>query len=357
MTITAPPYCFESTESPLRLRAPARRVTSYDVALAAGVSQSAVSRCFKPGASVSKDTFARVMQAARQLDYTPNAAARSLITRRSNLVALIISSQFTLHYPEVLSELSREFALRGMRIVLFSMANESQVDRTLAEVWQHTVDGAVVVANLSTEQMAEFERRQIPFVMFNRSDDDHLAPAVLCDQQAAARLITTRLAAAGHKTFALIDSPATSLVATRRKQGVIERLAELGLAAPLVVPGGYDYASGARGLRDIVERLGRAPDAVICGTDIGAIGCLDAARHDLKLDVPNRMSVAGLDGIAASDWLSYNLTTLRQPVHSMTAAASDMLTTLIRHGTLVAEQRHFSATVVEGSTARLGPEF
>jgi DNA-binding LacI/PurR family transcriptional regulator len=84
----------------------ARRVTSYDVAQVAGVSQSAVSRCFKPGASVSKSTHARVMKAASLLDYIPNAAARSLITRRSNMVAVIITNQANLYYPELLAELT-----------------------------------------------------------------------------------------------------------------------------------------------------------------------------------------------------------------------------------------------------------
>lgn len=101
---------------------PARRVTSYDVALLAGVSQSAVSRCFKPGASVSKATYARVMKAAASLEYIPNAAARSLITRRSNMVAVLISNTSNLHYPEVLSALSQQIARHGKRVLLFSLA-------------------------------------------------------------------------------------------------------------------------------------------------------------------------------------------------------------------------------------------
>ncbi|MCZ6854509.1 MAG: LacI family DNA-binding transcriptional regulator, partial [Gammaproteobacteria bacterium] len=83
------------------------RVTSYDVARIAGVSQSAVSRCFKPGASASKKMRARVKKVAKELGYQPNAIARSLITRRSNMVAVVISQQTNLYYPEVLVELSQ----------------------------------------------------------------------------------------------------------------------------------------------------------------------------------------------------------------------------------------------------------
>ena len=355
MTNSTPPLSHSIADIKALIHREARRVTSYDVAILAGVSQSAVSRCFKPGASVSKHTYARVMKAAQELDYTPNAAARSLITRRSNLVAVILSNLTTLYYPDVLSELSRHFSARGMRILLFSLPQEADLDRTLPEVWQHQVDGAVVAARLSVEQVAEFERRRVPFVLFNRSLRDKTVNAIVCDQVEAARIMVSRLAAAGHRRFAMIDGPADSMIAQDRRRGVTDRLAELGLAKPLLVSGSYDYASGARGLRQIVAQLGGIPDAVICGNDVMAIGCLDTARHELKIDVPGQLSVTGFDGIAPASWLSYNLTTLRQPVRQMAQATAEMLVKLIGSGGSYPERRVFSANVIEGATARLGP--
>ena len=143
-----------------------RHVTSYDVALRAGISQSAVSRCFKPGASVSPTMRALVMKVARELNYTPNAIARSLITRRSNLVAVLISNLTNLYYPEVLSELCQQFEKRGMRVLLFTLSHEADVDKMLAQVWEYQVDGVVAAARLKPQQVAEFERRQIPFVLY-----------------------------------------------------------------------------------------------------------------------------------------------------------------------------------------------
>ena len=357
MTNSTPPRTPSIADLKALIRREARRVTSYDVASLAGVSQSAVSRCFKPGASVSKATYARVMQAAQDLDYIPNAAARSLITKRSNQVALIVANAAALHFPEVVSDMSRQFALRGMRILLFALPNEGELDQTLAEVWQHQVDGAVVAARLDAAQVAEFEKRGVPFVLFNRNLRERTVNAVVCDQIEAARLIVTRLAAAGHKRFAMIEGPRDSVIAHDRTRGVSERLAELGLAAPLIVSGDYDYASGARGMREIVSRLGGVPDAIICGNDVMAIGCLDTARHELKLQVPARLSITGFDGVSQAAWLSYNLTTLRQPMQSMASAASDMLGALILNSSAGPERRVFSASVVEGGTARLGPAF
>jgi DNA-binding LacI/PurR family transcriptional regulator len=357
MTNSSPPLSPTIADIKALIHRESRRVTSYDVATLAGVSQSAVSRCFKPGASVSKATYARVMQAAQALDYTPNAAARSLITRRSNQVALIVSSVVTLYYPEILSELSRQFGLHGIRILLFPLSREGDVDQTLSDVWQHQIDGAVVAARLTTRQVAEFERRAIPFVLFNRNLRERMVNAVVCDQVEAARVLVSRLAAGGHKRFAMIEGPHDSVIAHDRSRGVSERLAELSLAAPLIVSGNYDYDSGGRGLREIISQLGAVPDAVICGNDMMAIGCLDTARHDMKLDVPGQISITGFDGVAQASWLSYRLTTLRQPVPTMTMAATEMLVGLIRGGAAGPERRVFSATVVEGATARLGPAF
>jgi DNA-binding LacI/PurR family transcriptional regulator len=335
-----------------------RRVTSYDVASAAGVSQSAVSRCFKPGASVSKATYARVMQAASDLDYIPNAAARSLNTRRSNLVALIVSERVTLHNPELLAELSRQFALRGLHILLFSQpgdGDQSDAADPLAEIWQHQVDGVVVAARLTDQQVSEFERRKLPFLLFNRYLRDKNVNAIVCDQLGAARNMVARLAAAGHRRFAMIGGPPQSALAQERQRGVAERLAELGLAAPLLVVGNHDYASGVRGLHEIVQRLGGIPDAIICSNDEMAIGCLDAARNELKIDVPGQLSVTGFDGIAPASWLSHNLTTLRQPVKQMAQASAELLIGMIGAGASCPERRVFSANLIEGATARLGP--
>jgi DNA-binding LacI/PurR family transcriptional regulator len=330
-----------------------KNVTSYDVAQRAGVSQSAVSRCFKPGASVSAATRAKVMKAAKALDYTPNAIARSLITRRSNLVAVLISNLTNLYYPEVLSELSQQFVKRGMRVLLFTLPHEADVDKIIAQVWEYQVDGVIAAARLSPEQVAEFERRRIPFVLFNRSLQDHTVNAVVCDQIAGARLLVTQLAAAGHRQFAIISGPKDSVVGQERANGARERIAELGLPKPIVVPGNYDYESGARGLEQIVDRLGHAPDAIICANDVMAIGCVDMARHQYALHVPNTLSVAGFDGVEPSTWLSYNLTTLRQPVKKMAEAAAEMVTALIGNPTATPEKRVFSAQFIVGGTARL----
>jgi len=359
MTKSKPTVEISATEHKATIAREARRVTSYDVAQVAGVSQSAVSRCFKPGASVSKATYARVMKAASLLDYIPNAAARSLITRRSNMVAVIITNQANLYYPELLAELSQQITARGKRVLLFTLARETDVDRVLTDVWQFQVDGVIAAARLSDEHIAEFERRHMPLVLFNRTLRERVVNTVTCDHLEAGRMLVSRLAAAGHRRFGIIAGTEDSSVANERRRGAGERLAELGLPPPVVVPGQSDYRSGGAGLKAIIAQLGGVPDAIICGSDVMAIGCLDCARHELGIDVPGQLSVAGFDAVEPSNWLSYNLTTLRQPMPKMAAAAADLLCAVIdgpEHShDAQPERRVFSAQFIEGATARLTP--
>jgi DNA-binding LacI/PurR family transcriptional regulator len=346
-----PPRLAKSSLDPLSN--PRQIATSYDVALLAGVSQSAVSRCYKVGASVSPAMRERVMIAAKTLGFTPNALARSLITRRSNLVAVLISNLTNLYYPEVLSELSQQFANRGMRVLLFTLPHEADVDQIIAQVWEYQVDGVIAAARLTPAQVAEFERKQIPFVLYNRTVQDMAVNAVVCDQIAGARQLVSRLAEAGHREFAIIGGPLDSVVGQERTLGTRQRLAELGLPEPLVVAGNYDYDSGAKGLKHIIQQLGHPPDVVICGNDVTAIGCVDTARHELGLRVPDDLSVAGFDGVEPSHWLSYQLTTLRQPVQTMAQATAELLTTLINAPHTLPEKRVFSAQFIVGGTTRL----
>jgi DNA-binding LacI/PurR family transcriptional regulator len=348
-----PPRSRAAPVAPPEVPAP-RSVTSYDVALQAGVSQSAVSRCFKPGASVSSKMRERVMRAARDLGYTPNAIARSLITRRSNLVAVVISNLTNLYYPEVLAELSAQASARGIRVLLFTLSAESEADQVLEQIWQYRVDGVISAARLSPDQVAPFEKRGVPLIFYNRYLRDRPVNAVFCDQSDGARVLVQRLHQAGHRRFGIVAGPPDSVVGQERVRASLERLGELGVSDVPVVPGAYDYESGVNGLHELAKRLRRPPQAVICANDVMAIGCMDAARFDLKLEVPQKLSIVGFDGVGPAAWASYRLTTLRQPVKRMSEAAIAMLVDRLENPALPPERLVLSGVLVEGGSARLG---
>ena len=330
------------------------RATSYDVALRAGVSQSAVSRCFQAGASISPKMRVRVMRAAEELGYTPNAIARSLITRRSNLIAVIISNLTNLYYPEVLAELSALASAKGIRVLLFTLSAESEIDHVLEQVWQYRVDGVVSAARLSSAQIDTFSKNGVPLVLYNRYLQGSNASAVFCDQSDGARVLVERLVRVGHRRFGVIAGPRDSFVGQERVAASLQQLAKLGFQNVPVVAGEYDYESGVRGLHELVSAVKRCPQAVICANDVMAIGAMDAARFDLGIAVPEKLSVVGFDGVGPASWSSYRLTTLRQPVQRMAEATLSLLLDRIANPSLPPERRVFSGTLIEGSSAKLG---
>jgi DNA-binding LacI/PurR family transcriptional regulator len=327
-----------------------RQATSYDVARHAGVSQSAVSRCFKDGASVSKKMRDRVMKSVKELGYQPNAIARGLITRRSNMVGVIVSNLN--FYPEVLSELSARFTDRGVHVLLFTIDHESDVSRIIDQLWQYQVDGVVVAAHLEQDQIALFEERNVPVVFYNRSYQDVPVSSVCCDQAEGERKLVNLLVEGQHQSFAVIGGPRDSVVSMQRTQGAIDRLHSLGITDIVQADGDYTYQSGRVALQEVVKQRGTVPDAIICANDIMAIGCMDEARYHLNLDVPGDVSVVGFDGVRSASWSSYDLTTIQQPVESMAEAAVSMLLDRVDNEQLPPEKRSFSGILRRGSSVR-----
>lgn len=330
-----------------------KRATSYDVAELAGVSQSAVSRVFQDGASASKDMRDRVLSAANKLGYRPNAIARGLITQRSNMVAVVISRQTNLYYPEVLVQLTQRFSEHGIRVLLFTLEHERDIDSVLDQVLQYQVDGVVTAAILSSDQLSTVENAGIPVIFYNRTLPERLVNSVRCDQEEGERWLVSELVKAGHKRFAIVSGPDDSAVSMERTRGATIKLDELNVEDVLIVSGDYGYASGRAAFAEIVQRTDRLPDAVICANDVMAIGCIDEAREVNYLRVPEEISIVGFDGVGPARYAAYDLSTVRQPVGRMSEAAVSMLIERIENPELTPEKRVFSGDRIIGGSARL----
>lgn len=328
-----------------------RRGTSYDVARLAGVSQSAVSRCFREGGSVSPATRHRIIAAANELGYRPNAIAQGLITRRSMMVAVVIANLTNQIYPEVLSELTTRLSVRGMRVLLFTLDDGDDVDAVIDQIGRYQVDGAIVTAELSRAQALQLGDLRIPLVLYNRQIADAPVASVMCESGSGEAMLIDGIVAAGARTFGIIAGPAGSTVGEARARAASERLAIAGLGDAMVERGDFSYASGrAAALRLLASRR---VDAIIAANDVMALGAMDAVRIDLGLAVPGDVSVVGFDGVAPARWASYELTTVRQPVGRMAEAAITMLVERIENPDLGPERRLFSGDFVSGASARL----
>lgn len=328
-----------------------RSVTSYDVARESGVSQSAVSRYFTPGASISVRTRAKILKAVNALGYQPNAIARSLITNRSRLVAVMLANLG--FNPDFASALSQTLARHGLNMLLFTLDHDSDAEQVIDQLWQYRVAGVIAAVTLAPGHVEKLGQRETPIVFLNRVYDDISVNTVCCDHSEGERRLVSGLWAAGHRRLALVAGPEDSQVSQARVSGAADVLRLHGTQPIATLHSDYSYGGGRRAMSDLMQLPDR-PDAVICANDMLAIGCIDEARHGFGLNVPGDVSIVGFDGAAAGRWASYDLATIRQPMATMVEAAIEMLLARIADPALTTEKRVFSGELLKGSSARLG---
>lgn len=297
------------------------RATSFDVAALAGVSQSAVSRAFTPGSSIAERTRARILEAARKLNYVPNSIASSLTTKRTNIVAIILGNLSNPFYVEVLHAFSVRLQAMGRQVLTFTIEPGAEIDAAIMRVLQYQVDGLILTAAQISTRMTEMcHERGIPVVLFNRYIPGSDASGVRCDNVAGGLRLAEAFLASGARRFAVITGDPKGTTSQDRVRGFMEGLLEGGIkrADVEIVPGlsSYDGAAAAA-LTIFGEPNRRRPDAIFAVNDIMAMGAVDALRHKLRLRVPEDLLLAGYDDIVEAARPPYELTTVQQPIAEM----------------------------------------
>jgi DNA-binding LacI/PurR family transcriptional regulator len=292
------------------------------------------------------------MKAANKLGYKPNAIARMLITQRSGMIAVIISSMSNLVYPELLSRLTAHLSERGVKVLLFTLDAAEQLEGLLEQIWTYQVDGVIALAaHFDYSDIAQFDEHDIPFVLYNRQLVNHGVNSVSVDHEQGIMQLVDLLIETGNKDFLVLSGPQDSDVANVRREIALRNLARHGLNDIPVLFGDFTYESG----RDCFSTWMKdhpAPDAVICSNDSMAIGCMGEARTVHGLKIPEQLSVVGFDGIHASAWSGYELTTIRQPVNQMAKAAVGILMDHIDEPETPAERRVLAGSLVRGTSTR-----
>jgi DNA-binding LacI/PurR family transcriptional regulator len=329
-----------------------KKVTSYDVAREAGVSQSAVSRVFRSGVSVSKKTREKVMATANKMGYRPNAIARMLITRQSGMVAVIVSSRANVNYPEVLSHVSKQLAARNKRVLLFTLDDLDEVDELFEQITTFQVDGVIALAaHFESHRLAQFETFNIPVVLYNRNVPGAKANTVCCNHELGIKQLISLLQANNPKSYLILSGPKDSDVANERREIAVQLLRQANIENFHILYGDYSYQSG----RDCLSKWlmeNPPPDAVICSNDTMAIGVIDEARENHGIRVPEDISVVGFDGIASSYWQSYQITTIKQPVKQLVKAAVEVLLEHIENPDSPPEARVLTGTLIVGNSVK-----
>ncbi len=328
-----------------------QRTRAIDVAASAGVSESAVSRTFRDG-SVSAHVRQRVLAAARELGYRPNAMAQALLTRRSNVIAILMTSNTNSHFPEVLSELSHAADAHRQRVMLFTVDDPALVSDVVDQILSYQVDGVLSLTAISAVDARILESQSVELVLYNSARADYPVSLVSCDHRAAGRTLGEHLLGLGHRAFGMIEGPQLSTLANDRAQGVYDALAEHGIARKEIATaiGDFGYERGRTGAAAILSAR-RPITALVCVNDITAIGAIDEATSR-GLHVPEDLSVASFDGVPAGTWDRYRLTTMRQPLPQLARAAFETIMRQIDTPRVAREARLIACELDPGRSAQ-----
>ena len=315
---------------------PHRSVTLRDVAQLAGVSRSAVSRAFTPGASVAEATRRAVLEAAAKLGYRPNVIARTLATRRSRMIAIVVSYLQNQFYPLFVERSSQLLQKHGYHVLLFvSDGHETakpEVDELVLEMMQYQVDGIMLAsATLSSALAKSCQMAGVPVVMFNRVAPVPGVHTVASDNAGGGRLAARALVERGFERIAYIAGLEDSSTNRDRENGFRDELRKHGRRVFARAIGNYNFEQAAQAARDLFVGAG-APDAVFVANDHMAFAVMDTLRNELGLRVPEDVAVVGFDNVPQAAWGGYRLTTIEQNLDLMTEAAVSILIDQLSNG-------------------------
>jgi DNA-binding LacI/PurR family transcriptional regulator len=321
--------------------------TLEQVAALAGVSRATVSRVVNGSPKVSPEVRAQVERAVAKLGYVPNRAARSLVTRRADSVALVVSEPHARFFSEpffagMVRGVSAALAGTGVQLLLLiaqDLPDRSRLERYV--VGGH-VDGVLLASLHGDDPLpGTLERAGVPAVLVGRPAGrggpgdrpggppvDQAAPAsyVDADNRGGARKAVEHLAGRGRRRIATITGPLDMGVGLDRLDGYRDGLAAAGLtgAGDLAETGDFTEEGGAAAMERLLGRPGRPVDAVFAASDLMAAGALRALRAAGRR-VPDDVAVVGFEDSAVARYAQPPLTTVRQPIEEMGRQATRLL--------------------------------
>ena len=294
------------------------KVTSIQVAKAAGVSQSAVSRVFTPGASASPKTIEKVRRAATELGYRPNVLARSLMTGKSRIIGLVVAYLNNQFYPDVMEKLSRGLEAEGYHVlVLMVDQTANNTDEVLKKILDYQADGIILASvAMSSELASSCHANGVPVVLFNRTQDNAMLSSITSDNVAGGRKAAEHLIQQGCQRIAYISGWSGASTQRDREAGFCQGLKAAGLTLFAREEGNFHFEQAKLAARQMFSVDDR-PDAVFVCNDHMAFAVMDVLRDELKLRIPEDVAVVGYDDVTAAAWGSYKLTSVRQPANRM----------------------------------------
>ncbi|MDF2997495.1 MAG: LacI family transcriptional regulator protein [Xanthobacteraceae bacterium] len=300
-----------------------RFVSAQEVADRAGVSRSAVSRSFTPGASVAEETRRKVMQAAEEFGYQVNDLARGLLAAKSRLVGIVATRPELGFRAHLAAALVRRLIRRGsVPVMIDTGSNEAEMSAAQRTLFGHRAEAIIILSGSPPASFIELARRNgQPLVLIGRSVPG--VDSVLPDNAAAGRQAATLFAARGLRRLGYVGS-SSGTPSTIERGAAFRAAAEAAGAHVVSVMAEAEHGGGHNAAARLFAAT-RPPEAVFCVNDPAAFGVMDFARSEAGLDVPGDVGIIGFDDVPEAGWPAYDLTTFRQDPQIMAEAAVDLL--------------------------------
>lgn len=312
-----------------------KRPTIEDVAHLAEVSIKTVSRVFNDAPHVRPSTRERVRDAAERLEYRPNLSARRLASNRSFVIGMLYDNPNPDYVTQIQNGALKVCRDRGYSLLIlpYDAKSPDLVADVIGLRRQATVDGFVVLQPLSDleELNRQLHAHSIPTVRIAQRPFDGLPQISVADREAAHKM-TEYLIELGHRTIGFIMGHPEHGSSHDRLEGYKSALHQHGIPIEprLVEQGMFDYESGYAGARNLLSLQPR-PTAIFASNDLMAMAALTAA-HEIRLDVPGDVSIAGFDDTSIARFAWPPLTTMRQPIAEVARLATESLLRIIENG-------------------------
>ncbi len=303
-------------------------ITIKDIARAAGVSHTTVSRALHDHPAISKETVAEIKRLAARMGYVPSATARGLKTRRTRALGVIVSHIDDPFWSEVLQGIDEVLHSAGYSLFMAATHRDKQREKEVVQAMvQRGVDGVILCApQFSSDQSRVMQTYGLPMVIVNNEGTSDSPFLVYNDDCYGSRLLTRHLIELGHRHIAYMGNQVGGRTTVEREAGFREEMLTAGLdvraqdvlMAPDSTPNG-----GHVGTQELLTLTTR-PTAIMCYNDYMAIGVYSALRG-AGLRIPEDVSVVGYDDITMAAYLLPPLTTLRQFKRDLGAGAANMM--------------------------------
>jgi LacI family transcriptional regulator/LacI family repressor for deo operon, udp, cdd, tsx, nupC, and nupG len=307
--------------------------TIKDIAKRVGVSHSTVSRALSGSALIAPETTNRIRLAAAEMGYQASAAARSLKTKRSRVLGVIVSSLDDPFFAEILQGIEDAAQASGYSLFIASSQRDPERGQKVARsMMEHRADGVIICStSFSTEQSQQLQDGGFRMVVINNQAAENFRYSIFHDDVDGARQITRHLIDLGHRRIAYLGDSLSGRTSLDRLTGFHTEMASAGLVVPsdhiFEVPGGTPEI-GATSVNHFLD-LPVRPTAIVCFNDMLAIGLLKALQQ-ADLEIPADISITGFDNIRFSTYTNPPLTTFDQPKRFIGMEATRLLLDLLR---------------------------